>query len=375
MKFAPRLDTIEISGLRKMFDLATEDSMNLGLGEPDFNPPRIALDALTKAINEGKNKYGPSAGIPRLRDAVAEHNQIYKMGLTRDNVLITGSASEALMTTALTFIDKGDEVLYPDPGFVLYKPQVQLAGGKGIPYPLLYENGFVPRVDDLNELVTKKTKAIFVNSPSNPTGAIFSENDVRAICDLAEENGLIIISDEVYDRMIYDTKHASFLGDYDNVVFINSFSKIYAMTGWRLGYIISNPEFIKGLLISHYHIMACPASPFQHAALEALNGPQDFVTNMVSTFKKRRDLIVEKLNSIEGMTCLLPKGAFYAFPKYTQEIPSAELAMEIAKAGTICSPGTAFGPNGEGHLRFSYAASTEVIEKGIDIVADVMGKL
>ena len=375
MKFASRLDEVEISGLRKMFDLATKESFNLGLGEPDYNPPEGALDALTKAVYNGQNKYGPSAGKPQLREAVAEHNKVYQKDLTIDNVLITGSASEALMSTALTFIEKGDEVLYPDPGFVLYKPQVQLAGGKPIEYRVDLEHNFVPQIDEIEKVVTQNTKAIYVNSPANPTGAVFDEKDVKAITDFAEEHNLIIISDEVYDRILYDTKHISFLGDYENVVFINSFSKIYAMTGWRLGYIISNPDFIKGLLVSHYHIMACPASPFQHAALATLKGPQDFVTNMVSEFQKRRDLIVEKLNAIDGMKCLVPRGAFYAFPKYEQDIKSEDLALVIAKAGTICSPGTAFGPGGEGHLRFSYAAPTEVIEKGIDIVADVMSKL
>lgn len=375
MKFATRMDGVELSGLRKMFEIATEQSINLGLGEPDFNPPKIALDSLKNAVYEGKNKYGPTAGIPQLREALAKHNSIYNKDLTRDNVLVTGSASEALMATMITFIDAGDEVLYPDPGFVLYKPQVQIAGGKGVPYPVKQENGFVPTLESLNELVTPKTKAVIVNSPSNPTGALFQSKDVKAISDFAREHNLIVISDEVYDRMVYDTEHNSFLGDYDNVIFINSFSKIYAMTGWRLGYIISNPEFIKGLIISHYHIMACPASPFQHAVLATLNGPQDFVTEMVAEFKQRRDIIVEKLNSIDGIECLVPEGAFYVFPKYVQNIPSNDLAMKLAEAGVICSPGAAFGPGGEGHLRFSYAASRETIETGMEIVAKVFQEL
>jgi aspartate aminotransferase len=275
----------------------------------------------------------------------------------------------------MTFTDTGDEILYPDPGFVLYKPQIQLAGGVPISYPITKENGFVPRVEELNELITPKTKAIVVNSPSNPTGAVFEKDDVRKITDLAKEHNLLIISDEVYDRMLYDTAHYSFLGDYENVIFINSFSKIYAMTGWRLGYIISNPELIKGLLITHYHIMACPPSPFQHAVLATLNGPQDFVTDMVNEFKQRRDLIVSKLNEIPGVSCLEPRGAFYAFPSYDFEMKSGDLAMDLARAGVICSPGTAFGPNGEGHLRFSYAASRDVIEKGIEIVAETLKSL
>ena len=375
MKFASRLDGIDLSGLRKMFELSTEDSVNLGLGEPDFNPPKVALDALKTAVYEGKNKYGPTAGIPQLRTALAERNSIYKKGLTADNVMITGSGSEALLAAMIAFIDQGDEVLYPDPGFVLYKPQVKLMGGKPVAYPVEQANGFVPQVETLNELITPKTKAIVVNSPSNPTGAVYDEKYVRSISELAMEHDLVIISDEVYDSVIYDTRHHSFLGDYENVVFINSFSKIYAMTGWRLGYVISSPELIKALIITHYHIMACPASPFQHAALATMSAPQEFVKEMVNEFKQRRDLIVERLNSIAGMNCLLPRGAFYAFPAYEQEIPSNELAMKFARAGVICSPGSAFGPGGEGHIRFSYAASKDQIEKGMDIVEKVMNEL
>lgn len=355
--------------------MVTEKSINLGLGEPDFNPPETAIEGLKAAVSEGKNKYGPTAGIPDLRNAIAELNQIYKNELTGDNILVTGSGSEALMTTMLTFFENGDEVLYPDPGFVLYAPQVKLAGGKPIPYPLEQEHGFVPDVDVLNELMTPKTKAIIVNSPSNPTGAVFSAEDVSAIADLAKDKNLLIISDEVYDRMVYDEKHHSFLGDYDNVIVINSFSKTYAMTGWRLGYLITHPDLIKGLLITHYHIMACPPSPFQHAALAAIKGPQEAITGMIDEFKARRDIITEKLNAIDGISCLTPRGAFYAFPKFEFDLSSADFAVKLAKAGVICSPGTAFGPRGEGHLRFSYATSREVIEQGIDIVAGVASDL
>jgi aspartate aminotransferase len=375
MKLASRLEGIDLSGLRKMFDLVTEKTINLGLGEPDFNPPPVALEALNNAVLEGKNKYGPTPGLPQLRTALAEKNQIYKKDLTADNVMVTGSASEALMASMLTFVEDGCEVLYPDPGFVLYEPQVKLAGGKGIPYPLEQENGFVPQPDTINELITSKTKALIVNSPSNPTGGVFDKNAVKGLTEIAKEHNLIIISDEVYDRMVYDSDHNSFLGDYENVIFINSFSKIYAMTGWRLGYIISSPEIIKGLIITHYHIMACPPSPFQHGVMAALSGAQDFVNDMVNEFQQRRDLIVEKLNTIDGISCLVPKGAFYVFPSFDFKISSADFAMKLAEAGVICSPGTAFGPRGEGHLRFSYAASRDKIEQGINIVAEVAESL
>ncbi|UCH88824.1 MAG: pyridoxal phosphate-dependent aminotransferase [Thermoplasmata archaeon] len=375
MQFASRLEGIELSGLRKMFELSTKESINLGLGEPDFNPPETALEGLKKAVYDGKNKYGPTAGIPELKAALAEKNQIYKKDLSADNVLVTGSGSEALMTTMLSFVESGDEVLYPDPGFVLYKPQIQLAGGKGVAYPVEQEFGFVPQINQLEELVTDKTKVIIVNSPSNPTGAVFNQDDVKAIIRFAEDHNLLIVSDEVYDKMVYNTQHNSFLGDYENVIYINSFSKIYAMTGWRLGYLIGPKELVQGLMITHYHIMACPPSPFQHAALAAMSGPQDFVEEMVGEFKQRRDLIVEKLNDVKGFSCLKPEGAFYAFPSFDLKMNSVDLAMKLAQNGVICSPGTAFGPRGEGHLRFSYAASRETIERGIDVVADVVKKL
>lgn len=354
-----------------MFDLVTEQSINLGLGEPDFNPPKAALEALKNAVFEGRNKYGPTPGFPDLRTALAETNRKYKNDLTLENVMVTGSASEALMATMMTFIESGCEVLYPDPGFVLYQPQIKIVGGTPVPYPVDQEHKFIPQAEQLNELVTSNTKAIILNSPSNPTGAVFEKEDIKAITQIAEDKNLLIISDEVYDRMVYDANHNSFLGDYENVVFINSFSKIFAMTGWRLGYIISNPENIKGLTITHYHIMACPPSPFQFGALEALRSSSEFVEDMVKEFKLRRDLIVEKLNSIDGITCLEPRGAFYAFPSFSQEISSVDFALKLAKAGVICSPGTAFGPRGEGHLRFSYAASRETIERGMDIVSKV----
>jgi aspartate aminotransferase len=358
-----------------MFELSTKDSINLGLGEPDFQPPPAALEGLKNAVFEGKNKYGPTAGLPELRNALAESNRIYKSDLTADNIMVSGSGSEALMATMLSFINPGDEVLCPDPGFVLYRPQVKLVGGKDIAYPVEEEHGFVPQADQLNELITSKTRAIIVNSPSNPTGAVFDSDEVKAIKEIAQEHNLLIISDEVYDKMVYDRHHISFLGDYENVVVINSFSKTYAMTGWRLGYMISSPELIKGLTITRDHIMACPSSPYQHAALAAINGPQDFLNEMREEFQRRRDLIVDKLNAIDGLNCVNPQGAFYVFPSYKFEISAVDLAMKLASAGVITSPGTAFGPRGEGHIRFSYAASRETIEKGVEIVNDVFKNL
>lgn len=371
MKIASRLDKIEMSGIRKMFDLAGKNAIHLGLGEPDFQPPQNVMNALKTAVAEGHNKYESTTGIVDLRTAIAESSSKYKKGLNAENVIVTTGGTEALMCTQLSFFEKGDEVLIPDPGFVLYSPQLKIAGAKPVLYPLHHENDFVPKEDDLKNLITPKTKAIITNSPSNPTGGMFKKEDVKMILDLAMDHNLLIISDEVYDQIVYDGKHYSFLGDYENVIHINSFSKTYSMTGWRIGYIISSTDIIKNLAIMHYHIVACPSTPIQYAALTAIKGPQDYVAKMVKEFKLRRDLIVKELNSIEGFHCAMPKGAFYAFPMFDYKLKSSELAIKLAQNNLICSPGSAFGPRGEGHLRFSYANSQDNIKKGIEIIKKV----
>ncbi len=365
------INNVDISGLRKMFDLARSDSINLGLGEPDFNPPENIKSALKDAVEGGFNKYGSSVGIQDLREAIAEHTQKHRDDITADDVIITIGGTEALMISSQVLFGEGDEVLVPDPGFVLYTPHVKLAGATPVFYPLLQKHGFVPELEALKELITDKTKAIYVNSPSNPTGGMFDKTDVGAIRDLARDNDLMIISDEVYEQIIYEGTHNSFLGDYDNVIQIHSFSKTYAMTGWRLGYIVTKSDILKKLIVMHYHTVACPTSPFQHAALAALNGPQESVKAMVAEFKTRRDLIVGELNAIDGFNCMTPKGAFYAFPSFELDIKAGELALKLAEKGLICTPGSAFGARGEGHLRFSYASSQDNIRKGMEILRQV----
>ncbi len=371
--FAKRMKGIELTGIRKMFDLAGSNAIHLGIGEPDFQPSEIVINAMKSAIEKGFNKYGPTAGLPKLRDAVAERLRKYKSDINQEEIIITASGTEGLLASIFTFIDKGDEVLIPEPGFPLYRSQVLLAGGKPVPYPLYEENKFMPQTADLK--ITDRTKALIVNTPSNPTGSVFGERDVNAIIDFAKEHNLIIFSDEVYDEIIYEGRHHSFLGRYDNLIYINSFSKTYAMTGWRLGYIAAKKEFVKEITKMHYYSIACPPTPTQYGALAALTGPQDHVKKMVSEFKSRRDITVKMLNEIKGFSCLLPKGTFYAFPSYTHKISSEELAMKILSKNVICTPGTAFGSMGEGHLRFSYANSIENIRKGLEIVKEVVEEL
>lgn len=371
--FAPRMKNIKMSGIRKMFDLAGEDAIHLGLGEPDFQPPENAKNALKKAVDNGYNKYGATPGLPALRDAIVEKEKRYRKDLTRNNVVVTAGGTEAFMASVFTFIGKDDEVLIPDPGFVIYAPQVKLAGGKPVRYPLFEENDFIPKISDLK--ITKKTKAVIVNSPSNPTGSVIDENTIKAIVDVAEDNNLLIFSDEVYDEIVYEGRHHSFMGKYDNLIYINSFSKIYAMTGWRIGYVMAKEEYLKEIAKMHYYTMACPPTPIQYAALEAMKGEQDYVKKNLEEYRKRRDVIVDEINRIDGFRCRKPKGAFYAFPSFRFNISSEQLAMKIAASNVIVTPGTAFGPNGEHHLRLSYANSLENIRKGMEIIGKVVKDL
>ncbi len=275
----------------------------------------------------------------------------------------------------LTFIEQGDEVLVPDPGFVLFAPHVHLAGGVPRFYALLEEDGFLPRIEDLESLVTPRTRAIVVCSPSNPTGSVMGRRDVDAITSFAEENGLLLVSDEVYDSIVYEKGHHTFLGRMENLVYVNSFSKVFSMTGWRLGYLIAPAKYVKTMAKVHYFMVACPPTPAQYAVLAGFESFQEYVDEIVAAFRRRRDHIVKRLNDLPGFNCLMPGGAFYAFPSFSQPVTSMDLSLRILKAGVICSPGSAFGKRGEGHLRFSYANSLENIEKAMDVVASVAGQL
>jgi len=375
MVVGSRLEGIQLSGIRKMFELTTEKSINLGLGEPDFQPADHIKQALSEAVEKGFNKYGPTGGIPELRDALADRARKYRDDISANDVIVTTGSTQALEIIAQYLFELGDDVLLPDPGFVLNVPQAKIAGARPIMYPLKQEHDFIPQVEDLEKRITPNTIAIYTNSPSNPTGGVVPKEDVKAIIQFASDHDLWVVSDEVYERMVYDTEHQSFLGDYEKVIHVNSLSKTYAMTGWRFGFLITKAPIIDKLTILNYYTIACPNLPIQHAALAALRGPQDHVNEMIKEFKRRRDLIVDRLNKIDGIDCRVPKGAFYVFPKYDFNIKSQDFAMECAKANLICTHGVAFGDAGEGHMRFSYANSLENIEKGMDIFEEVCSKL
>jgi aspartate aminotransferase len=366
---AQRAREVEISGIRKMFESAPPRSINLGLGEPDFDPPPAVVEALCRAVREGQNHYGPSAGIPALREKIASRYRDREPSTSRENVLVTGSGTEALMATALALYDPGDEVLVPNPGFVLYAPHARLAGAVPVPYSLTPARQFLPDLDELEGLVTGKTRALVVNSPSNPTGAVFPSATVDRLVAFADRHDLTIISDEVYEEIVYDRPAVSFWGRSDRAVIVNSFSKTLATTGWRIGFVVAPRPLAVEINKLHYHIMACPPTPAQVAVLAGL--ASDRATRaMVAEFRRRRDLVVRALRGIEGLAVVPPAGAFYAFPRFNWPASSAEVAGALLARGLITTPGDAFGSLGASHLRLSFAASRDDLRRGLRILAD-----
>ncbi|MEE3083585.1 MAG: aminotransferase class I/II-fold pyridoxal phosphate-dependent enzyme [Candidatus Thermoplasmatota archaeon] len=376
--FSERALSIQPTGVRKMFDMAGDDVISFGLGEPDFQPPQVAIDAMTKAMQDGHNKYTTTAGLPSLRRKIAESWEHYESGMDESNVCMTMSGTNALLACTMAVLNPGDNILLPEPYFPLYAPDATICGAEARFYPCLFEHEFIPQVDALEPLVDENTKAILYNFPSNPTGATLNLEQRDMLLDFARRHDLWIITDEVYDRIIYVDEHVSFLGTgYDNLLLVNSFSKTFAMTGWRIGYVLSpNREAIGQITKLQYYITACSNDAMQHAVLEAFDAASDYPAEMAVEFRARRDLICERLNAMPGVSCHVPDGAFYVFPKVEVEgLTSEEVAIELLKGGVLCSPGSAFGASGEGHLRFAYTIGREDISRGMDKVEKVLSDL
>ena len=361
-----------------MFDLAGDDAISFGLGEPDFQPPKVAIDAFHKAMLDGHNKYTTTAGLPALREKIARSWDSYQSGMNQDNVCITMSGTNALLNLFLTLVNPGENVLLPEPYFPLYGPDVTICGGEDRYYPCKYENEFVPNVEDLQALVDENTVAILYNFPSNPTGGTLNHAQRDTLLEFAKQNDLWVISDEVYDRIVFEGEHVSFMGTgYDKVILVNSFSKTFAMTGWRIGYIIStNLEAMGQITKMQYYITACSNDAMQYAVLTAMEETPDYPDIIADEFMQRCEIIVERLNNMPGVECHKPKGSIYVFPKvHVKGMNSEEIAMELLKDGVLCSPGSAFGPSGEGHLRFAYTISKEEILRGMDKVEATLNRL
>ena len=360
MRFASQIKELEISGIRKCFEGAGPGAINLGLGQPDFDTPSHIKIAAVKAIQEGFTGYTANCGFPDLVLAISqkfEHeNQLkYSPG----EIMVTSGASEALFLAIASLIDKEDEVLMGDPSFLSYSALTKVMGGRPVGVPLSDQLTMTPLA--VSEKITPRTKAIIVNSPSNPTGSVQSEEELRGITQIADDKDIALISDEVYEHFIYGGKHFSPAKYSDNAITINAVSKTYAMTGWRLGYLAAKGGAIEQMLKVHQYSQACACSISQKAALAALTGPQDCVATMREEFRWRRDMVVQGFLDM-GIDLITPQGAFYLFPK----VGDGDAAViRLAKAGVIAVPGSAFGPGGKEHIRLSYASSRENLEEAL----------
>lgn len=367
IKFSENVARIDVSGIRKIFEAAGSDAINLGLGQPDFDTPEHIKAAAIKAINEGFTGYTVGTGIPELREALSfKFKDENKFSVSAEEIIVTSGASEALTIALAALLNHGDEVLISNPGFVSYNALTEILSGKSVSVPL--DEDLTMKPEAVLEKITPKTRAIILNSPSNPTGSVASRKDIKALAEIADDHNITIISDEVYEYFVYEGEHVSPASYSDNVITVNATSKSYAMTGWRLGYIAARKDYIDQMLKVHQYIQACANSIAQKAAYAAVTGPKDTITAMREEFKKRRDVLVKGLNEL-GMECKPPKGAFYAFPKVSN---SAEVASKLISNGIIVTPGTAFGSEGDGHIRISYAASMKDIEKSLSIMEKVL---
>ena len=364
MKFAERVRHIELSGIRKIFEAAGPDSINLGLGQPDFDTPQHIKDAAIRAINEGKTGYTPGTGIPELRAAICKKFE-RENGLTYtpDQLIVTAGASEALHIVMQALVECGDKVLCPDPGFVSYMALAGLAGGTPVGVPLT--KTFHIDIEKAKELMDD-AKIFILNSPSNPTGAVESRESIKAIVEYADDKGVTVVSDEVYEHFIYGEKHWSAAQFGGNVVTINATSKTYAMTGWRLGYLAASPEIVNQCLKVHQYCQACATSISQYAALAAYEGDQKPVAAMRDEYQVRRDILCKGLAGL-GFDFPVPEGAFYAF------VPmELSVTQKIIDAGIVIVPGSAFGKNAPGYARFSYATSRANLHKALDRIKNVV---
>lgn len=350
-----------------------KDVIHLEIGEPDFATPDPICQAGIDAIRTGQTRYNPTAGVLPLREAIAEDaGRRRQTRITADQVVVGPGAKPHLFFPTLAVVERGDEVVYPDPGFPTYEAMIRIAGGVPVPIPLSAANHFSLDLDALRRRVTARTRMIIINSPGNPTGGLIPRNDLQVVADIARRHNCWVMSDEIYSRMCYDglspPSILSLDGMAERTIVVDGFSKTFAMTGWRLGYGIMPPRLAEKVSLLLVHAVGCTAQFTQHAGLEAIRGSQTVVDTMMAAYQHRRDVLVEGLNSIPGVHCQVPAGAFYAFPDVSAiGRPSAEIAESLLhQAGVALLPGTAFGRQGEGFLRLCYANSIDNIERAIE---------
>jgi aspartate aminotransferase len=350
------------------------DIVHLEIGEPDFDTPKNIIDAGVDALRGGFTHYGPSAGLPPLRDAIAKYiSETRNIAVTPDMVVVVPGGKPIIFFPMLALVEEGDEVIYPNPGFPIYESMINFLGGKAVPVKLREDRDFRLDVNELASLITDKTEMIIINSPQNPTGGVLTRRDVEDIADAIGDRNIAILSDEIYSRLIFEGEPfsiASVPGFQERTIILDGFSKTYAMTGWRLGYGVMRPDFATHISRLMTNSNSCTASFTQMAGVEGITGPQESVEKMRLEFQRRRDMVVPRINKIKGLSCRSPKGAFYLFVNAKATgWPSKKLADALLEeAGVACLSGTAFGDFGEGYIRFSIANSFENLEKALDRV-------
>jgi len=361
----------EVLNRARQLEKQGKEIIHLEIGEPDFDTPANVIEAGVDALHQGWTHYGPAAGLPDLRQTIADYvSRTRGVPVSSEEVVVVPGGKPIIFFTILALIDAGDEVIYPNPGFPIYESMIKYSLGKAIPIPLREERDFSVDVKELASLITDRTKLIILNSPHNPTGGVLTKTDISEMAEAIGDRNILILSDEIYSRLIYEGEHFSIMsvpGFKERTILLDGFSKTYAMTGWRLGYGVMRPDLAVHISRLVINSNSCTASFTQVAGIEALRGDQSSVEKMSAEFKLRRDAFVAGLNKIKGFSCRMPKGAFYAFPNITKTgWPSRKLADALLEqAGVACLTGTAFGEYGEGYLRFSVANSLENLTKSL----------
>jgi aspartate/methionine/tyrosine aminotransferase len=362
----------EVLNKARALERQGKDIVHLEIGEPDFDTPSNVVETAVDALHKGWTHYGPSAGLPELRQAIAEYvSRTRGVPVASDEVVVVPGGKPIIFFSILSLVDEGDEVIYPNPGFPIYESMIHYVGGRAVPIQLREERDFGLDVNELAALINDRTRLIILNSPQNPTGGVLSKSAIQDIADAIGDRNIMIMSDEIYSRLIFEGEHFSIMsipGFKDRTILLDGFSKTYAMTGWRMGYGVMRSDLATQVTRLMTNSNSCTASFTQVAGIEALRGDQSSVDRMRDEFKRRRDVFVAGLNKIKGFSCRMPKGAFYTFPNISDTgWPSKKLADAILQeAGVACLSGTAFGDYGEGYLRFSVANSLENLNKALD---------
>ena len=364
----------EVLNKARALERQGKEIIHLEIGEPDFDTPDNIIEAAIGALHQGWTHYGPSAGLPDLRQTIAEYvSRTRNVPVASDEVVVVPGGKPIIFFTMLALIDAGDEVIYPNPGFPIYESMINYMGGHAVPIHLREERDFSLAVDELASLITDRTKLIILNSPQNPTGGVLNRQDIHDIADAIGDRNILILSDEIYSRLLFEGEHSSIMsvpGFKDRTILLDGFSKTYAMTGWRMGYGVMRSDLATHITRLMTNSNSCTASFTQVAGIEAIRGDQSSVDRMRDEFQRRRDVFVAGLNRIKGFSCRLPKGAFYVFPNITKTgWTSKKLAdAMLEQAGVACLSGTAFGEFGEGYLRFSVANSLENLQKALSCI-------